>query len=147
MNEMKRLNAVSNANRPEGYNKPEKRKTEREIVIEELRRVIKPGDTIYTIVRHVSRSGMSRVIDVYRIVDSEPVRFSWSAAKALDWTYDKRHEGIRVGGCGMDMCFHTVYSLSRVLFPKGFKVDGVGRNGDTSGHDNDGGYALKYRPL
>ena len=47
----------------------------------------------------------------------------------------------------MDMGFALVYELSRELYPKGFKVAGVGRNGDTSGHDKDGGYALKQRWL
>ena|ERR1035437_1828097 len=49
------------------------------------------------------------------------------------------------GGCGMDMGFHLVYNLGRTLFPEGFKVEGRGRNGDASGWDKDGGYALKQR--
>jgi hypothetical protein len=30
--------------------------------------------------------------------------------------------GIRVGGCGMDMGFHLVYTLSRALFDDGYYV-------------------------
>ena len=54
-----------------------------------------------------------------------------------------------VGGCGMDMGFNIVYSLSRRLWPKGFKLPKgkAGRNGDTSGTDTDGGYALNQRWL
>ena len=45
------------------------------------------------------------------------------------------------------MGFEIVYNLGRKLFHDGFKVEGRGRNGDMSGHDNDGGYALKHRWL
>ena len=58
-----------------------------------------------------------------------------------------RTGGLVVGGCGMDMGFHVVYSLGRVLWPKGFKVNGIGRNGDISGHDKDGGYRLVHQWL
>lgn len=73
----------------------------------------------------------------------------------------------------MDMGFAVVYDLGRVMFPDGFGVAGKypngsdgrpttkemaakaveigatfrGRNGDPSGWDNDGGYALKQRWL
>lgn len=66
-------------------------------------------------------------------------------AKACGFAFDERYEAVKIGGCGMDMGFHIAYELGRVLFPEGFKVDGVGRNGDTSGWDNDGGYALYQR--
>ena len=68
------------------------------------------------------------------------------------------------------MGFEVVYNLGRQLFPKGFgtvsyggicpqtkeeaerlvatgKTSFCGRNGDKSGWDNDGGYALKHRWL
>lgn len=160
---------------------------EREEAVAALRAAIKPGDTVYTILRHVSRSGRQRVIDVYTIKDNQPVCWSWTAAQACGFNYDRNHEGIKVGGCGMDMGFHLVYSMGRSLFPDGFAPsekairpsDGAtvnvnigrgkdagplsrkevaslvgrgwkftgGRNGDTSGWDNDGGYALEHRWL
>lgn len=110
---------------------------------------LKPGDTIYTIVRHVSSSGMSRVIDLVIFKDNQPIHIAWNAGKVLGWTHDRDREGLKVGGCGMDMCFHTVYSLGRALFPDGFKLadNQHGRNGDTSGFDPDGGYAFIARDL
>lgn len=40
------------------------REKEKQEALEHLRSIIKPGDTVYTILlRHVSRSGMIRVID------------------------------------------------------------------------------------
>lgn len=124
-------------------------KSEVEEAKEYLLELVKPGDTVYTIVRHVSKSGMSRVIDLFVIRENRPIRISWSANKVLGWTYDRNHEGIRVGGCGMDMCFHVVYSLGRRLFPDGFQLadNQYGRDGDTSGFDNNGGYALIYKNL
>ena len=84
--------------------------------------------------------------------------------------------GLVVSGCGMDMGFHVIYNLSRTLFPDGFGVEmkikdamrpspmrpvsraaaakmteigyrAYGRNGDKTGWDDDGGYALKQRWL
>jgi hypothetical protein len=86
-----------------------------------------PGDareagkyfTVYTILKHVSKSGMMRVIDVYIIRNNEPLRLSWSVAELIGATYDRKHEGVKVGGCGMDMGFHIVNNLSMALFCPG----------------------------
>lgn len=117
--------------------------------IEQLRAMLKPGDTVYTNVEHVSRSGMSRVITAYVVRDGEIRRISHLAAKATNRPLDRDRMGVKVDGCGMDMTFELVYTLGRVLFPDGFDVPRGerGRNGDTSGHDNDGGYALNNRSL
>ena len=147
-----------------------KKERERQESINYLRELIKPGDTVYTILKHVSRSGMYRVIDLYIMVDNRPYRISGYASDLLEG-YDYRHEGCKASGCGMDMGFHLVYNLSYALFPDGFGIksqpcglypEGItpgtkeqaeslqsrgvqfyGRNGDTSGWDSDGGYALK----
>jgi hypothetical protein len=112
--------------------------------IESLRTLLKPGDTVYTVLRHVSASGMSRDIDLYVFRDNKPQYLTNYAATALDWPMSK-NKGIKVGGCGMDMGFHLVYSLS-ALVAKGWKFTG-GRNGDQSGWDSSGGYALKQEWL
>jgi hypothetical protein len=83
--------------------------------IEALQKYLKPGDTVYTKLNHVSRSGMYRVIDLYTIKDNQLIRLSGYAADLLEG-YDKRHEGCKATGCGMDMGFHLVYNLSSVLF-------------------------------
>ena len=116
---------------------------------ETLRAMLRPGDTVYTILRHVSQSGMRRRISLVVIRGGEP---SWIDSSALCVLEGKRFqakdkEGITVDGCGMDMGFDLVYRLGSALYPDGFAVEGIGRNGDTSGHDNDGGYALKQRWL
>ena len=133
---------------------------ERQDAVRELREMLKPGDTVYTKLVSVSRSGMSRVIAPYIIRDNEPLCIEWKVGKATGYTLTPtgRNEGIKIGGCGMDMGFKLVYDLSRALFPDGF--DCIGEkclaschvNGDrdyTIGrhHDENGGYALKQRWL
>jgi hypothetical protein len=83
--------------------------------IETLKTYLKPGDTVYVVVKHVSKSGMTREIGVYTIVDGELLNLTHHVARALGWSVGK-HDGVKVSGCGMDMGFHLVYTLSRVLF-------------------------------
>jgi len=112
--------------------------------IAKLREWIRPGDKVYTILRSVSRSGMQREIGVVLIQEDGCILHpNYLVSLAIGARQGKR-DGIIMGGCGVDMGFHLVYSLGRVLFPDGFKVEGRGRNGDTSGWDNDGGYALRH---
>ena len=112
----------------------------------ELLKMLQPGSEIYTVLKHVSVSGMSREIQLLATENGHIRNISHLAAQVMG---DKigNHDGIKKSGCGMDMGFALVYNLGRCLFPDGFKIDGRGRNGDTSGHDNDGGYALKQRWL
>jgi len=120
---------------------------------ERLDGLLVPGDTVWTKMVHCSKSGMSRVIDLYVMRDNEPVRISFPAGILLEG-YDRNHEGAKAGGCGMDMGFHLVYNLSYVLWPNGFVCIGKGcpsndhSNGDTyyDPHPHkDGGYALNHR--
>ena len=72
---------------------------------------------ILTIVRHVSRSGMSRNISLKYVKNGELVDITYNAALVLDWPLvDGWNYSVKVGGCGMDMGFHTVYSLSGRLY-------------------------------
>ena len=88
-----------------------------------LLEVVKPGDTVRCILRHVSVSGMSRVIDLIIISSTGEVsHIGYNAAEALGWGYDRKREGVRVAGCGMDMGFHLVYSLAYVLFNDGYAL-------------------------
>lgn len=150
--------------------------SEKEKAVKELREILSPGDTVYTVLRHVSRSGMTRYIDAFVMRDERPYYLSYLTNEVLGWRRSRKYDGVKVEGCGMDMGFHLVYSLSRSIFPDGFGEkcilcpyrattreelkhcndnldEGVtphefrGRNGDTSGWDNDGGYALKQRWL
>jgi len=123
-----------------------KKQTEHAQAVAQLREILRPGDTVTAIIRSVSRSGMSRKIDFYKATAEDMVYLSPYFASVLGIGRDDRGS-CRVTGCGMDMAFWATYNVGRYLFPDGFKVDGKGRNGDTSGWDRDGGYALKSRIL
>ena len=137
-------------------------KQERDESIAKLREWIKAGDTVYTILRHVSKSGMQReigvVINLAKQSQGGPLHPNYSISRALGYRLGKR-DGVVVDGCGMDMGFEIVYNLSRVLHPDGFGCIGDKclsndhSNGDrnytkhskTKPHwHKDGGYALRH---
>lgn len=79
--------------------------------------------TIYTIIRSVSASGMSRQISLKVVKEGRLYDISFSVAKVLDYPLvQKAHNAVRVSGCGMDMGFHIVSSLSRVLYGDDYKI-------------------------
>lgn len=105
------------------------RATERSQARDRLLEILVPGDTVYTVCNHVSRSGVSRSIDllVGRGRDIEKVTYWVSRAMGDDRRperIDQTRGGIVVGGCGMDMGFSLVYGLSRTLWPNGFDCVG-----------------------
>ncbi|MDD5354937.1 MAG: hypothetical protein PHY56_00110 [Candidatus Omnitrophica bacterium] len=115
----------------------------KEQLIKRLRALMTKGNrTIYSVVRHVSSSGMSRVIDFFTIIKNKPYNLSYYAEKLLDYKYDRNYAGVRVSGCGMDMCFSVVYDLGRTIYPKGDGKTITHRNGDTK-PETDGGYLLR----
>jgi len=72
--------------------------------------------TVYTIVTHVSKSGMFRLIRAYMMHKGKPLDITPEVGNALGWGNDERW-GVPVSGCGMDMTFHMVYTLSQRLYP------------------------------
>lgn len=128
--------------------------------VEDARRSMPPGSTVYTTVKHVTRSGMQRSINVTTIEDNEPRWWSYRVAAILGWSFDDDREAVKADGAGMDMGFHLVYSLSSLLYPDGFGCTGKDcpsndhSNGDrdygrhTTRHKHwhrSGGYALRQR--
>jgi hypothetical protein len=114
-------------------------RTEQAEAVTQLREWLKPGDTVHTILDHVSASGMSRDIRVVILSCADNRAFALhpnhSVRVALGLPKAKRGDGMRVGGAGMDMGFHLVYTLGRVLFPEGTATKA------------DGGYALRHEWL
>ena len=110
----------------------------------DLLEFIKPGSTIYCILRHVSASGMSRRISLVVMQDGKPRNITGTAAAAMASTLNRDEFSIVVNGCGMDMGFHLVSSLGCRLWPKGTPEPHGSLNG-TPNHD--GGYALKHEWL
>ncbi len=109
-------------------------RTERDEAIVQLRAWIKPGDTVYTILDSVSRSGMSRQIRVvlpYTRDDGtiDHLHPNHAISTALGIRQAKRGDGLIIGGCGMDMGFHLVYELSHALYGDGYPCLGKGADG------------------
>jgi len=84
-----------------------------------LTHYVSEGTRVYTILRHVSASGMSRGISLL-VADSDgrisDITFYAAATMGDRLIESKGHRAIRVSGAGMDMGFHLVYNLSSVLF-------------------------------
>ena len=125
---------------------------ERDQAIAKLRDWIKPGDTVYTVLDQVSRSGMSRHIRVVLLTPEGPLHPNWAVGKALGLRHAKRNgseqDALVVGGCGMDMGYHVVNSLSYVLYPEYTCLGGErDRYGCPSNpHVNSGPDRNKYGP-
>jgi len=79
------------------------------------------GSTAHTTVVHVARSGMSRHIKVFAISGERIQNISYHVAKLLDWRFTNK-EAVFVGGCGMDMGFHLIYTLSSKLYDDGYAI-------------------------
>jgi hypothetical protein len=77
---------------------------------------LNPGDTVYAILRHVSKNGMCRFIDLVVVKENRPLRITWDAAKTLYMTYDHKHEAIPVKGCGFCPAHFLVADLAWWLF-------------------------------
>jgi hypothetical protein len=83
----------------------------------ELRELLKGEKELYTILRHVSKSGMTQHISVLK---KDWGNITWLVARACDMPM---HDGaIKIGGCGMDMGFAIVYDLSQTLFDDGYRI-------------------------
>lgn len=124
-------------------------KTERDDAFASMHEMLKPGDTVYTIVERVAKSGMSRVIRVVILhCDSEGKPYAthpnYSVSKLLGLYRPDKCEGVKIDGCGMDMGFQLVYLLGAAMWPEGTPEPHGTRNGAP---DSTGGYALKHRWL
>jgi len=89
--------------------------------------------TAYTILKSVSASGMSRTMKVVTSHEGQVIDLTYYVARAGIGTLTEKNgqRVLRVGGCGMDMGFHIVYSLSCALY----------------GSANRGGYTLRQEWL
>lgn len=98
-----------------------------------LTHYVSEGDTVYTVLRSVSSSGMSRTLSLKVAKEGKILDLTYYAAIVLEWPLVEVNgsRALRVGGCGMDMGFHTVYSLSRSLFRE-------------EGNTKDAGYSLNH---
>lgn len=134
-----------------------------------LRRLYPLGTEVPTRVEYVSKDGMRRHISVWhRDKNGMVSNTSRMVAEVVGLPLNGRGDAVVVDGCGMDMCFHLIYSLSRGLYRDGHPCTGHrytekagngrqvyrcpsndhvndGRLPYTRGRKHaDGGYALRY---
>lgn len=79
--------------------------------VERLRKYLTNGATVYTVLRRVSRSGMSRTISPVVVVGNDVVDLSYDLARAAGMKLAPKG-GVVVRGCGMDMGLHVVERLA-----------------------------------
>lgn len=75
--------------------------------------------TVWTSLKHVSSSGMSRDMKALTVIEGEIVDITWHVAHASGVARLAERNGqrvVRIHGCGMDMGFHLVHSLSYGLY-------------------------------
>jgi hypothetical protein len=104
----------------------------------DIRRIVEtlPRNELYTILKHCSKSGMKRVIQVVALTPDGPLYLGYRIAAILGMPYDEKREGVVIGGVGMDMGFAIVYELSAKLY----------RNPDGS-YSHEGAYKIHQRWL
>jgi hypothetical protein len=82
----------------------------------------------YATVKHVSASGMSRIIAYTGFyVENGRIRevnitYYMDVLGVANLTPAGKPYGVRVGGCGMDMIFNTLYNLHHTVFTKKDKI-------------------------
>lgn len=105
----------------ETMTKKAQKEQERREACDRLRRLFdgRERKTVYTVLRSVSSSGMSRNITL-KMVDDDGRLFDityWACQAMGETCRDFRGWNVvRVNGCGMDMGFHVVSSLSWYLY-------------------------------
>jgi len=117
---------------------------QQKLALTELHYHLKPGDTVWSVWRGTSSSGMTRWFDFYVIRDNEPLRLTYLMCVAMGYRYDTKREALKTQGCGMDMAFDAVYTLGSSMWPLGTPTPHSTRNGEPDSH---GGYALTHRSL
>lgn len=86
--------------------------------VDALREMLPPGALVRTRLISEARSGMSRTIEALATVDGREVSLDNLIAETGAFKIAKNGH-IRMDGCGMDMGFALVYSLSSMLYNDG----------------------------
>jgi hypothetical protein len=86
---------------------------EKQDAIEYLKQSIKPSGKIVISITKVSQSGMSRRMKVFLPTERGLSNLTYNVSKALDLSLNDN--GVRVGGCGMDMAFWLAKRLTYAL--------------------------------
>lgn len=94
---------------------------EKETAKEFLIKLLSKKNTIYSLVRHISKSGMCREIDFFCCENNDLVRITYEISKVLKSKIGKTG-GIRIKGCNTDLTIGLINELSMSLFDKSFSL-------------------------
>lgn len=98
------------------------RETQKTNAIKLLREYLPAGSTVYTILRDVSRSGMSRKISVVAFTKGPdgtiyPLHLTMLVSQAIGWRVKTGFNDVIISGSlGMDAGEHLVQTLSYALY-------------------------------
>ena len=87
----------------------------------DLKKKVKKDSEIIVVIHKVSKSGMQRKMSAFVIYKKQLVNLNFDIAK-LDIARRNDNNHLVVNGCGMDMGFHLVYTLSSILFKDGYAL-------------------------
>lgn len=87
----------------------------------ELAEILTPGTVVYTVLRQVSRTGLTRRLSCLVVQDGAIRDITDLVAAVTPFSLD-RSGFLVVRGVGMDMGFHVVYELASVLFGNGYAL-------------------------
>ena len=118
---------------------------QQQAAMDDLHWLLKPGDTVWSLNRHTSASGMTHCFDFYTIQDNQLLRLTHLICVVCEYRQDTRHGyALKTTGCGMDMAFQVIYNLGQAMWPDGTPEPHGMRNGEP---DTVGGYAFHHRHL
>lgn len=87
-----------------------------------LKELLPKGSEVYTIVRSVASSGMSRRISVFVVHDGELLDLDWKIERAGIAKRRAGKDGLYMAGVGMDMAFALVYDIAMTLHDDGYSI-------------------------
>lgn len=101
------------------YDKKIKQRAE---AIHDLKGYLREDMIVYTIVRHCSRSGMTRHISVLIFKKGQPIFLDYLVAKILGLRIAPNCNGVITSSLGEDAPRHLVYDMAHVILGDGLKV-------------------------
>ena len=91
-------------------------KEEEKELVKLLRSYFKKDSTAFCSIKKVSSSGMFRHIQILATKKNRIYNLSYSVAKLCGFSWKENTCSVGVSGCGMDMGFHVVSTLSYYLY-------------------------------
>lgn len=97
--------------------------------IDTLRQYIKPSSKLIIVITKVSQSGMCRRMKVFTVNKKSGGLLNWTWAVSKACNLSMNDDGLRVGGCGMDMAFWLADHITYYLFKNKNKMKFKGNGG------------------